>query len=170
MYKRVLIAEDQDAAHHGIAYIVERIVPEVDKVKYCDDALLKIRASINTNTPYDVLITDLNFDEAHRERTVTIGEDLIAAARQLIPALKVVVYSVEKGVARVQKLYENYHINAFIEKGRDTTLHIKKALEAIEQGQTYCTPTMNQLLRSSSEINELEEKDIKLAQPIVKWS
>lgn len=162
MFKKIIITEDHDTNHTGIEEALQIDKPIIHTVKYCDDALNRIRASVHSNTPYDLLITDLNFEADHRARTIVKGEGLILEARALLPALKVMVYSVEKRVARIQKLYDNYHIDAFVEKGRNASLHIKKALEAIAQGQSYCSPKTSQLLRNTDTINELDEKDTLL--------
>ena len=61
-----------------------------------------------------------------------------------------------------QNLHKNYQIDAFVEKGRQASLHIKRALDAVAENRFYCTPRMEQLLRSTTEINELEKKDIEL--------
>ncbi|WP_299762415.1 LuxR C-terminal-related transcriptional regulator [uncultured Dokdonia sp.] len=168
MFTKIIIAEDHDTNHFGIEDALKMYNPIIEKVKYCDDALLKIRVSADKGYPYDLLITDLNFEEDHRERTIVKGEGLILEAKELLPNLKVIVYSVEKRIARIQKLYENYHIDAFVEKGRDASLHIRKAIETIIQGHSYCTPKTSQLLRSTDEINELEEKDILLLELLSK--
>ena len=162
MFKKVLIAEDQDTMHLGVEDALKVFNPILEMSKYCDDALLKIRASQKDNTPFDVLITDLHFEEDHRERAITTGEDLIIAARNITPNLKIIVFSVEKSIGRIKRLYDNYHINAFVEKGRDATFHIKKALETVYNQGSYCTPNMSQLLRGANDISELEEKDILL--------
>ena len=168
MYRKVIIAEDQDTAHFGLAHILQDSIPVIEKVKYCDDALLKIKASIQERNPFDLLITDLNFNKDYRPHSDKSGEELIIAARTLLPELKVIVFSIEKGVARIKRLYDHYHINAFIEKGRNTSSYVKKALDEIAQGNTYCSPNMHQLLRGASEINELEEKDIMLLDLLTK--
>ena len=169
MFKKIIIAEDHDTNHPGIEEIVKEYSPVIEKVKYCDDALPKLLASLKNDTPFEVLITDLRFDEDHtRKRTITCGEDLVVAARELIPELKVIVHSVEKGVARVHNLYEKYHINAFVEKGRQASKHIRKALEMVARGHSYCSPQMEQLLRSSKEIEELNEKDVELLDLLIK--
>lgn len=162
MFKKVLIAEDQDTTHRGVESILKEIVATVQKTKYCDDALIKIKASVQENDPFELLITDLQFDEDHRDRDITIGEDLIVQAKKAIPNLKIIVFSVEKGIGRIKKLFEEYGINAFVAKGRDESLHIKKALKAVNAQKSYCTPRIKQLLRSVDDIDEIDKNDIKI--------
>jgi len=162
MFKKVLIAEDQDTTHRGVESILKEQVRTVQKTKYCDDALIKIKASLQENKPFELLITDLQFDEDHRDREITIGEDLIIKAKQLLPDLKIIVFSVEKGIGRIKKLFEEYGIQAFVAKGRDDSLHIKRALKAVYEEKSYCTPRIKQLLRSVDQIDEIDQNDIKI--------
>ena len=97
-----------------------------------------------------------------RDREITIGEDLIVQAKKAIPDLKIIVFSVEKGIGRINKLFEEYGINAFVAKGRDESLHIKKALKAVNAQKSYCTPRIKQLLRSVDDIDEIDKNDIKI--------
>lgn len=162
MYTKVLIAEDQDATHIGIATILKEIIPTIEKAKYCDEAHTKLRGAFNKKEPFQVLITDLEFEEGYRGRDITSGEELIKAAKAIFPEIKVIVISVEKGVGRIKKLFDEYTINAFVAKGRDESLHIKKALQTIYQNKIYCTPKIEQLLRNVDDLDEIGEDDIKI--------
>lgn len=163
MFKKIIIAEDHDTNHSGIVKAFKHSNPIIETVKYCDDALPKLKASVQMNEPFEVLITDLQFNEdGYRDRELTSGEDLIVAAREIIPDIKIIVFSVEKGVARILNLRENLQIDAFVEKVRHATEHIKRALNAVSNDSFYCTPVMKQLLGSAKEIIELEKKDIEI--------
>ncbi len=162
MFEKIIIAEDQDTTHRGVESILKEVAPIVRKAKYCDDAFLKVKASLQENNPFEVLITDLQFDEDHRDRDITSGEELIAAVKEIIPEIKVVVFSVEKGIGRLKKLFDEYGIDAFVAKGRDESLHIKKALETVYNHDSYCTPKIKQLLRNVDDIDEIGEHDIKI--------
>lgn len=162
MFKKIITAEDQDTTHRGVESILKEVVPLVQKTKYCDDAFIKIKASLQENTPFEALITDLQFEEDHRDRDITSGEELIAAVKKIIPEMKIIVFSVEKGIGRIKKLFDEYGIHAFVAKGRDESLHIKKALEAVYAKKSYCTPKIKQLLRSVDDIDEIGEEDIKI--------
>ena len=62
MFSKVLLAEDLDSINIAVATTLDELnVVDVDNVKYCDDALLKIIKAIQDNNPYQLLITDLSF-------------------------------------------------------------------------------------------------------------
>lgn len=71
-------------------------IPDPKYVNYCDDPLSRIKMSLQENNPFELLITDLSFDEDHREQNIKNGQQLISAAKELQPNLKVIVFSVKK--------------------------------------------------------------------------
>ncbi|WP_299683188.1 response regulator [uncultured Dokdonia sp.] len=162
MFRKVLIAEDQDTTHRGVESILKETITHVSKTKYCDDAVIKVKASLQEGMPFELLITDLQFEEDHRDRSISIGEDLITEVKQLIPNIKIIVFSVEKGIGRIKRLYDDYGIHAFVAKGRDESLHIKRAIQAVYNKEPYCTPKIKQLLRNVDDIDEINDADIKI--------
>ena len=64
MIDKVIIAEDHEIANLSIQKAMEELrVQHIDYVYYCDDALNKIRTAKEKVSPYDLLITDLYFEE-----------------------------------------------------------------------------------------------------------
>ena len=65
MFQKVLIAEDMDFINSGIkSQLSELGIKQIDYVQYCDEALLKLKcAKLLDKEPYDLLISDLSFDE-----------------------------------------------------------------------------------------------------------
>jgi predicted membrane-bound spermidine synthase len=64
MFKKVLIAEDHEVANLSVHRTVQEYgVAETKYVYYCDDALTWIRNAIREGEPYDLLITDLVFED-----------------------------------------------------------------------------------------------------------
>ena len=69
MFNKVLITEDQDIINVGINTELKKLgVVKIDQVKYCDDAILRVKRAIKDNEPYDLLITDLSFEKDYREQ------------------------------------------------------------------------------------------------------
>src|SRR5687767_4290346 len=96
MINSVLIAEDHQSANISIQKTLEDLrVPHTDYVYYCDDALAKIKIAKQMGRPYDLLITDLYFEEDGQVQQLAGGAELIAAARECQPDLKVLVFSAE---------------------------------------------------------------------------
>jgi two-component system capsular synthesis response regulator RcsB len=100
MFTRVLIAEDFESSNLSVQRALEDLkIPNPKYVSYCDDAISRIKMGIQENNPFELLITDLSFEEDHREQIVKNGQQLISAARTLQPDLKIIVFSVNKNKA-----------------------------------------------------------------------
>ena len=64
MFKKVLIAEDMDFINSGIqSQLTSLGIEQIEYVQYCDEALLKLKSAKLNNSPFDLLISDLSFDE-----------------------------------------------------------------------------------------------------------
>ena len=130
MFKKVLVAEDLDSISIAVIQVLEDLkVPTIDHVKYCDDGLLKIKKGILENEPYDLLISDLSFKSDYRKTTLSSGEELIDAINEVDPKLKKIVFSIEDKSYRIKSLFNNFGINAFVSKGRNSMNELKKAIE-----------------------------------------
>ncbi|TWP24114.1 response regulator transcription factor [Apibacter muscae] len=167
MLKKILIAEDFDSYSIGIEKAIsdQVNVEVVDKTYYCDDAILKLRAALSKNDPYDLLITDLSFASDYREQELEGGEDLIYQIKQEQPNLKIIVFSIENRYHKINHLFEKYKINAFVTKGRDDIKDLKKAIEALKENKSYISDD-NKI--SKSNLFELTEYDINLLKLLAK--
>jgi two-component system, NarL family, captular synthesis response regulator RcsB len=107
MIKKVLIAEDHESANISVQKTLEALdIRFVDYVYYCDDALADITKAAKGGHSYDLLITDLSFDADHRPQQLLGGAELIAAARQVQPDLKVLVFSGESKASIIEQLFQ----------------------------------------------------------------
>lgn len=167
MLRKILIAEDFDSYSIGIEKTIseQANVKIVDKAYYCDDAILKLRAALSKNDPYDLLITDLSFASDYRKQELEGGEDLINLIKQEQPNLKIIVFSIENRYHKINYLFEKYKINAFVTKGRDDIKDLKKAIEAIKENKSYISDD-NKI--SKSNLFELTEYDINLLKLLAK--
>ncbi len=138
MIQKVLIAEDHDSANISVQKTLEEIgVTHPDYVYYCDDALLKIKKAIEQDSAYDLLITDLYFDKDYREQYLSDGKALIEAARQVQPAIKILVFSGEGRPAIIEPLFNDLQIDGYVRKARGDTRTLLKALNAISNNDRY---------------------------------
>ena len=138
MIKKVIIAEDQSMASISIVKTMEGLdIPKIQYTYYCDDALMHIRKAIEASDPFDLLITDLSFEEDHREQHLKGGEQLIAAARAIQPELKILVFSGESRPAIIGSLYRELAIDAYVRKGREDSSELNSAMRIINSGKLY---------------------------------
>lgn len=154
MFTKILIAEDYESSNISVQKALEDLkIINPRYVSYCDDALARVKMGLQENNPFELLITDLSFDEDHREQKINTGQALISAVRELQPNLKVIVFSVEKREVIIEKLFAEQHINGYVKKGREDVKDLKKAIKAVFNDQKYLS---NDLKSKSPERNSFE--------------
>lgn len=164
MFKKVLTVEDHDHANLSIQHTLKTLgVEEVKYVYYCDHAFSWICKAIKKESPYDLLVTDLYFEEDGEPQNLRGGMDLIHAVRVIQPDIKIIVFSSEGRPAVIQKLIDKLGINAFVRKARGDGQHFKHAVEAVFAGRKYLSADIEQLLRKNS-IYEFDPLDIAIIQ------
>lgn len=163
MFKKILIADDIDSINLGIlSQLTKNENVEVEHVRYCDDAYLRIKKSITEGAPFDLLITDLSFKKDHRDVVFEAGEDLILAVRRELPDIKIIAYSVDERSYRIKSLFKDLDINAFESKGREGNSQLLRAMRSIfDSDEKYISPHLEQLL-NKNRVLEIDEDDIEL--------
>lgn len=162
MFKRVLIAED----HESISISVRKTLADLgisntEYTYYCDDALMHIQKNILKAQPFDLLITDLSFEEDHRTQKIKDGIALITAVKHVQPKIKVLVFSAETKTAIIDSLFKQTGIDAYIRKARNDSKELKLALEAIANQKTYVSTDLRQSLRQKN-THEFSDFDITI--------
>jgi DNA-binding NarL/FixJ family response regulator len=163
MFKKVIIAEDLDAMNLGIQQVLKDLnILDFQHSKFCDEAFLKIRASINQNQPYDLLISDLSFKTDHRKTDIATGDELIQKVRALQPDIKIIAYSVEDKGYRIKSLFENAGVDAFVSKGLNSIEELKKAIHLISTSDNkYISPEVASALQDKNNY-EIDDTDIQI--------
>ena len=162
MIDKILIAEDHESSNISLQRTVEILgIPHADYVYYCDDALQKIKNAIHQQSPYDLLITDLWFDDDGRPQTLLNGMELINAARKEQPALKVLVFSGESKPVVINNLYQNYGIDGFVRKARHDASELQNAITHIARNEIY-QPRPLRLTPIQHPLQQISEYDITL--------
>jgi len=163
MFQKVLIAEDMDFINSGIKAELSKLnIGQIDYIQYCDEALLKLKKAYLDGCPYDLLISDLSFEEDGKMQQLKGGEDLVQAVRKAFPTLKIVVFSIEDKIFTIQKLFESFNINGYVWKSRDGLRELKQALQKIYNSESiYISPNCAQAIAKRN-IIEIEDYDIFL--------
>lgn len=169
MFQKVLIVEDFDIINSGLkAALKEMQIPEISHISYCDEALLKLKKESLNNKPYDLLISDLSFIEDHNPQKITSGDQLIETVRKEFPNLKIVVFSVEDKSFRIQHLYRNLNINAYVWKNRNGQKELKKAIQHIYSNNGfYISEDLREAIHPKKAI-EISEYDIQIIEYLSK--
>jgi two-component system capsular synthesis response regulator RcsB len=151
MFKSVLIAEDHESANISMQTTLKELgVNGLDYAYYCDDALLRLKNGLKAGQPYELLITDLSFEEDDRQQTLTSGTALIAAARQIQPGLKILVFSAEHKEAVISDLFHELGINGYVRKARRDAQQLREALENIYKNKKHYPPEFGQAIRQKN--------------------
>ena len=163
MFKKILIAEDHESSNFSVQKVLESLqIATVDYVYYCDDAFSYLKKSLDSD-PYQLLITDLSFEEDHREQFIKNGRELIKCSRDLDPNLKVIVFSGEHRLGVIDLLFNELSINAFVRKARFDSRELKKAVEAVSNGETYISHELKLPVKSMNTL-EISNYDVVLLQ------
>lgn len=164
MFKKVLIAEDLDSICQTIIQTLKNLsITHIEHVKYCDDAYIRIKKAQNQNKPFDLLISDLSFKKDHRDNKLANGEELIAAVKKKQPTIKTIIFSIEDKSFKINSLFTDLEINAFVIKGRNSIKELEKAIQSIYNGNTrILLPEINSNTINEKSIIEIEAYDILL--------
>jgi two-component system capsular synthesis response regulator RcsB len=147
MFKNVLIAEDHEIANLSLRHTLTDLgikVADKDYVFYCDDALTRVQKAIRDGNPYELMITDLSFDEDYPEQKITDGKALIKAVKETQPDLKILVFSIENRALIANALFNELNIDAYVPKARHDAKDLRLAIETIYKNKKYRSPNIGQ--------------------------
>lgn len=162
MIEKVLIAEDHESATISIQKTLgDLCIAQTDYVYYCDDALSKIKTGIQQNQPYDLLITDLYFEEDGQMQQLTGGMELIVAARLLQPDLKILVFSAENKPATLELLFNTHHVDGYVRKARHDAKELHLAITEISDNRRYLPRHISQLIKQKNS-HDFTTRDIAI--------
>lgn len=138
MFKRVLIAEDHESTNISVRKtLLDLGIKDADYVFYCDDALSRIQKAMKDHQPYDLLITDLSFEEDHHPQKIDGGVSLIKESKIAMPNLKILVFSAESKPALIDYLFKELQIDGYVRKARNDAQEIKEAIKVIYKGNKF---------------------------------
>ena len=162
MFSKILIVEDIDSISLGVTTLLHaNFNASIHSSKYCDEALLKLKKAYNENDPFDLVVTDLSFQDSNRETKISTGEDLIYQIKKEQPFIRVIAYSVDDKPFRIKSLFDTYRVDGFVAKGRESVTELIEAVNHIySTGEKYISPQLNYILKDFS--HRIDEDDIEL--------
>ncbi|MTG96801.1 MULTISPECIES: response regulator [Myroides] len=163
MFKKILVVEDYDSINVGIVTALsEKYSAEIYNTKYCDDAWLKIQNAHLNSSPFDLIITDLSFEQDYREQKLEGGIDLIEVIKANYPDTKIIVYSIENRYIEINTLIEKLKIDAYISKGRNSINELHHAIEHIQSTPNcYLSPDIEDITTTSTALI-LSDEDLEI--------
>ncbi|GGI23265.1 response regulator transcription factor [Pedobacter mendelii] len=147
MFKNVLIAEDHEMANLSLRNVMSNLgitVVDKDYVFQCDDAFARIQKAIREGNPYELMITDLSFDDDYPKQKISGGKELIQAVKEVQPGIKVLVFSSENRALIANSIFKELNIDAYVPKARHDAKDLKLAIETIYRNKKYVSPNLRQ--------------------------
>jgi two-component system capsular synthesis response regulator RcsB len=162
MFKSVLVVEDHESTSISVRKILEELgIETVMYAYYCDDALTKLRNALSRGEPYELMITDLSFEEDEWKQNIRDGGGLITAARSIQPGLKVLVFSAEKKPAVIESLFDRQGINGYVSKARKDAEELKLAIDKIYSNRHHKPGHLREIIRQKNS-HQFSEYDITI--------
>ena len=165
MFKNVLIAEDHEIVNLSLRNALTDLgitIADKDYVFYCDDALTRVQKALRDGNPYELIITDLSFDEDYPKQKIADGRALIKAVRAIQPDLKVLVFSIENRALIASSLFKELNIDAFVPKARQDAKDLKQAIESIYKNKKYHSPNLKQKQENQHVFTEYDKAIVSL--------
>ena len=141
---RILIADDHPLVLHGMHCALKEIGDfDVVTTNNCDAAFELIKSNENT-TPFQILFTDLSFDNATQQTNLSGGEELIKAIRKSIIDIRIGVITGHTETNRVYNVISNLNPNAYLLKSKCDAAEVGFALQKMLNNEYYYTHEIHQ--------------------------
>ena len=162
MFNKVLVVEDIDSINIGVTTTLRNAYPfDVQVAKYCDKAFLMVKKALQSGMPFDLLLTDLSFQEDHVKTIIKTGEDLISMVRGIQPDIRILIYSIEDRPFKIKQYLDVLGANGYVLKGRNSSRELVDAIGEISENRTYVTPEIGYAIRKMPAL-EIDTYDLNL--------
>ena len=136
---RILIADDHQLVIQGILCSLKEVGDfDVVTTDNCDDAFQLIKSNQNTN-PFQLLFTDLSFDNATEDSNLDGGEELIKAIKNNEFDIKIAVITGHTETNRLYNVISNLNPNAYLLKSKCDATEIGFAVQKMLANDYYYT-------------------------------
>ena len=158
---RILIADDHQLVIQGILCSLKEVGDfDVVTTDNCDDAFQLIKSNQNTN-PFQLLFTDLSFDNSTDETNLDGGEELIKAIKNNEFDIKIAVITGHTETNRVYNVISNLNPNAYLLKSKCDATEIGFAIQKMLANDYYYTHEIHQKIMKRN-IIQIQMDDIAI--------
>lgn len=141
---RILIVDDHQLVIQGILCSLKEVGDfHVVTANTCDKAFQLIKMHQNTN-PFQLLFTDLSFDNTTEDSLLDGGEELIKAIRNNNFDIKIAVITGHTETNRVYNVIRNLNPNAYLLKSKCDATEIGFAVQKMLVDDYYYTHEIHQ--------------------------
>ncbi|MDY0780397.1 response regulator [Tenacibaculum sp. IB213877] len=166
---KILLVDDHQLIIEGILSALKSIDGlDIETTNSCDDAFSKIKTSVQDN-PFQILFTDLSFDNATSNSKLDGGEALIKALQEENIDVKIGVITGHSETNRVFNVIHNLNPSAYLLKGNCNTTELNFAIQKMLASEVYYTHDIHQKLlkRALVEI-QMDEVAIQILKELPK--
>ena len=141
---RILIADDHQLVLQGIVCSLNEIGDfDLVTTRNCDEAFELIKTN-QESTPFQILLTDLSFDNCTEQTKLQGGEELIKVIRNSKIDIKIGVITGHTETNRVYNVISNLNPNAYLLKNKCDATEIGFALQKMLNNEYYYTHEIHQ--------------------------
>ena len=143
---KILLVDDHQLIIEGIlSYLKDIEGLEIETANSCDEAYSKIKRNLHDN-PFQIVFTDLSFDNADSTSTLDGGEALIKKLQSEEISIKTGVITGHSETNRVFNVIHNLNPSAYILKGNCNTVELNFAIQKMLANEVYYTHEIHQKL------------------------
>ena len=158
---KILVVDDHQLVIQGILCSLKEIGSfEVITTNSCDEAFQLIKSHQQAN-PFQILFTDLSFDNSTEDTNLDGGEELIKAIRNNDFDLKIAVITGHTETNRVYNVISNLNPNAYLLKSKCDASEISFALTKMLANDYYYTHEIHQKIMRRN-IVQIQMDDIAI--------
>ena len=158
---KILLVDDHQLIIEGILSCLKNIDGlEIETANSCDEAFSKIKSNLQTN-PFQLVFTDLSFDNQSQNNNLDSGEALIKAIQDEEIPIKVGVITGHSETNRVFNVIHNLNPSAYILKGNCSTDELNFAIQKMLKGEVYYTHEIHQKLLKRALV-EIQMDDVAI--------
>lgn len=140
----ILVVDDHQLIIDGIiSSLSASDAYQVSSTNSCDDALRRIKQQMHSE-PFDILFTDLSFDNTPQSADLDGGESLIKAVKALEIDIKIGVISGHTETNRVYNVISNLQPDAYILKSHTGAEELDFAIKKMLHNERFYTYEIHQ--------------------------
>jgi len=158
---KILLTDDHQLIIEGILSYLNGIENlNIVTTNSCDDAYAKIKVAL-VDEPFDILFTDLSFDNTDNSSKIDSGENLIKTLRSENIDIKVGVLTGHSETNRIFNVIRNLEPSAYLLKGKCNTNELNFAIQKMLAGEIYYTHEIHQKLLKRALV-EIQMDDVAI--------
>ncbi|MCG1035058.1 response regulator transcription factor [Polaribacter sargassicola] len=141
---RILVVDDHQLVIQGILCSLKEVGDfDVVTTNNCDEAFSLIKSNVKTN-PFQLIFTDLSFDNLTEDTNLDGGEELIKAIKNNDFDIKIAVITGHTETNRVFNVINNLKPNAYLLKSKCDGTEIGFAIKKMMTNDYYYTHEIHQ--------------------------